>query len=73
MSLHPIFAQALAPFAPPQSAVHQSINDDDWYVIDAATSKVIRRVSCKNQRPEPSHGQYVERGISAKYIPGLSL
>lgn len=50
MSLHPVFAQALAPFAPPQSSVHagDGINDDDIYIVDVRTKRIIERHGCKS-------------------------
>jgi len=65
--MHPVFAQALKPFAPPQSVVHKSFNDDDWYVVDSGTMKVVRRVGCKaGYKPEAKTGQIVLSGMTAR-------
>lgn len=50
--MHPVFAQALTPFAPPQSSVHaqagDGINDDDLYICDVITKRIISRYGCKS-------------------------
>lgn len=70
--MHPVFAQALKPFAPPQSVVHSKFNDDDWYVVKAATGEVIRQVGCKaGYKPVPEAGQVVLSGMRAKHFNGV--
>lgn len=48
-NLHPLMAQALAAFAPPQSEVHRipvaHINDDDIYEFDADTLELFAQHS----------------------------
>ena len=44
--MHPTFAQLLTPFAPPQSNVH--LNDDDLYVIDIRTKRIVGHYGCKS-------------------------
>ena len=66
--MHPIFAQALAPFAPPP-LVH-SFNDDDWYEYNAETLEYINHYSGKTWRdaPKVADGHKVVKGIRAKYL-----
>lgn len=45
-----------------------SFNDDDFYVIDTESMRVIRHVGCKSPRPTPLPGQMVVRGMQAKYM-----
>ena len=69
--MNQIFAQALAPFAPPQSEVHRaaSFNDDDWYVVDVMTKKVVRHVGCKaGYKPEGGPDQMVLSGMNARRL-----
>ena len=77
MNIHPIMAQALAPFAPRSSEVHAiarrpidsaAFNDDDWYTIDRETMELVRISSCKSPAPEAKDGQQVVRGMRAKYM-----
>jgi hypothetical protein len=51
-TMHPLMAQALAPFAPQQSEVHKiaamnghPLNDDDLYVWDLHSKQVTQRIS----------------------------
>ena len=83
-TLHPIFAAALQPFAPPQSSVHDvktliprsSFNDDDLYVYDVEALQLIRVYSCRDEIVRRiKHGfvklptgQKAEIGLSAKYL-----
>ena len=77
MNIHPIMAQALAPFAPRNSEVHQAarividrdaFNDDDWYTLDRDTMQLVKISSCKSPAPEAKEGQKVVRGMMAKYM-----
>ncbi len=68
--MHHIFAQALQPFAPPQSEVHRvSFNDDDWYVVNIMTKKVVRHVgSAAGYKPEGGPDQLVLSGMNARHL-----
>ena len=77
MNIHPIMAQALAPFAPSNSEIHTAarrpidqtaFNDDDWYTLDMETMELVRISSCKSPAPEAKDGQQVVRGMAAKYM-----
>lgn len=50
--MHPAMAQALAPFAPPQSSVHvqvgDGINDDDLYIVNFYSKQIISHYGCKS-------------------------
>ncbi|MBL0897332.1 MAG: hypothetical protein IBJ17_01355 [Reyranella sp.] len=74
MSLNPIVAQALAPFAPANSSVHRdAINQDDIYIVDLRT-KQYRRV-CGSGYAEYQHlrcnGLTVPLGSAA--VTGMQL
>lgn len=60
-NLHPLMAQALAAFAPPQSEVHREPvtrwNDDDLYEFDAFTFELFRQHS-----PQRADLQHLMRG-----------
>lgn len=47
MNLHPVMADALRPFAPAASAVH-NLNDDDLYIVDVHTKAIVSRYGCKS-------------------------
>lgn len=64
-NIHPIMADALAPFV--QS---RSLNDDDIYLIDVRTRTVVRHVS-NNARATGFHvgvGQALLTGMQAKFM-----
>lgn len=64
-NLHPIMAEALAPFVQ-----HRSLNDDDIYVVDVRTRTVVRHVS-NNARATGFHvalGQALLTGMQARFI-----
>ncbi len=78
--MHPTFAKALAPFAPPQSSVHAQVgdrlNDDDTYLIDVTTKRVLQRYGCKSAMAEAARyngigvrtGQALLTGIQARKL-----
>ena len=74
MNIHPIMAQALAPFAPRNSELSRRVidqaafNDDDWYTINRETMELVKISSCKSPAPAAKAGQQVERGMAAKYM-----
>lgn len=79
MSLHPVFAQALAPFAPAASSVH-NLNHDDLYLVDVSTKRVIRRWGCKSATAEGARthgvtvhpGQALMTGMQAQHFGAMA-
>lgn len=74
MALNAVMAEALAPFAPADSSVHRdALNDDDLYVIDARTHKIIERHSCKSVMADRAevYGMPVKPGQAL--VRGLQL
>ena len=62
-NLHPAIAAALAPFAP-RSSSH--INDDDLYVIEIRSKKIVQNLG-RTRAPHPvSPGQALMTGLNAK-------
>lgn len=64
-NIHPIMAEALAPFALPRR-----LNDDDIYLVDVRTRTVVRMVS-NNARDVGFHvalGQALLTGMQARFI-----
>lgn len=45
-----------------------SFNDDDWYIYDLATKKVIRHYGSSYPKPNPKPGQDVVRGMRARWL-----
>lgn len=60
-NMHPLMAQALAPFAPP------SLNDDDFYIINLRTRTVVREYGASS----PAAQQARTQGIPV--LPGHAL
>lgn len=75
MSLHPVMAAALRPFAPPQSSVHaragDGINDDDVYVVHVATKRVLDRFGCKSALAEAAHRDGLRVGVGTAVLTGM--
>lgn len=47
----------------------ETFNDDDYYVIDATTNRLILIVGSKSAEPTPAPGHIVIRGMLAKHLP----
>lgn len=60
-NLHPIFQQALAPFAPP------SLNDDDFYIVDLKKRAAVSQFDCASVSAQVARTQ----GIPV--LPGQAL
>lgn len=73
--MHPVFAQALRPFAPPQSAVcahsGDGINDDDVYVVHVATKRVLDRFGCKSALAEAARRDGLRVGVGTAVLTGM--
>lgn len=78
--MHEIMKQALAPFAPPQSNVHvrvgDGLNDDDIYVVNVITKRVIEHHGCKSATAQAARygdlpvevGQALVTGMQARSL-----
>lgn len=72
-SMHPVMAQCLAPFAPPQS-----LNDDDLYVVDLKTMKPLASFGCASATAQSARyngmnvliGQGVMKGMQLRHMQG---
>lgn len=71
MNLHPIFAQALAPFAPTprKTLAREQFNDDDLYIYNPDTLELKSQVAACNKEywPVPV-GMAAEIGLMAKNL-----
>ena len=69
-ALHPTIAQALAPFAPPQSSVHtsvsQHVNDDDLYAIDVRAGRIVQNLGRTRVPHLVNPGEALMTGLQAK-------
>lgn len=45
-----------------------SFNDDDWYVYEVTTKKVVDHYGSKSPRPKPKPGQEVTKGMNARWL-----
>lgn len=75
-TLHPIFEQALAPFVTKTNNTARVWNDDDVYIVDAQTARIIEHIPSSMRRPgfsryEVLPGYAVLTGMQAKHLGWL--
>ncbi len=67
-NMHPIFAAALAPFAPPPS-----INDDDIFLVDLQTMKPIQSFGASSVTAQEVRRGGMPARLGQGWLKGMQL